>query len=131
MGVHTMISFVLTAKRLLTGLLHAFKMKNFQVLFILIVIMLISGTLFYTREEGLSVLDALYFCITTLSTVGHPNFEPKTAFGKIFTMIYIIVGTGLFIGLLSYIGYGVIKSNQKEEDIDIGRDRFQKKSKQK
>ncbi len=111
-----MISFLLTLKRLLSGLFHAFKHKNFQVLFVVILFVLLSGTLFYTREEGLSVIDALYFCIATLSTVGHPDFVPQTAFGKIFTMIYIVVGTGLFMGLLGYIAYGVVKSSLREDE---------------
>lgn len=125
-----MISFVLTLKRLLTGLFHAFKLKNFQVLFILIVLLLVSGTIFYTTEENLSVIDSLYFCISTLSTVGHPDFKPKTGLGKIFTMIYIVVGTGLFMGLLSYVAYGVVQSNQKDGDMNTERDRFKKKAKQ-
>ena len=108
-----MISFVLTAKRLFTGLWHAFKMKNFQVLFVLVLLILISGTIFFVTEEGLSVVDALYFCITTLSTVGHPSFEPQTTLGKIFTMIFIVVGTGLFVGLMGHIAYALIQ--QKNE----------------
>lgn len=126
-----MISFVLTLKRLLTGLFHAFKLKNFQVFFVLIVLLLVSGTIFYTTEENLAVIDALYFCITTLSTVGHPDFMPKTVLGKIFTMIYIVVGTGVFMGMLSYVAYGVVQSNQKDGDIDTERDRFKKKAKHK
>ncbi|MBJ9992947.1 MULTISPECIES: potassium channel family protein [Paenibacillus] len=126
-----MISFVLTLKRLLTGLFHAFKLKNFQVFFVLIVLLLVSGTIFYTTEENLAIIDALYFCITTLSTVGHPDFMPKTGLGKIFTMIYIVVGTGVFMGLLSYVAYGVVQSNQKDGDIDTERDRFKKKAKHK
>ncbi|GIO54818.1 transporter [Paenibacillus sp. SSG-1] len=126
-----MISFVLTLKRLLTGLFHAFKLKNFQVFFVLIVLLLVSGTIFYTTEENLAIIDALYFCITTLSTVGHPDFMPKTGLGKIFTMIYIVVGTGTFMGLLSYVAYGVVQSNQKDGDIDTERDRFKKKAKHK
>ncbi|GIO29076.1 MULTISPECIES: potassium channel family protein [Paenibacillus] len=111
-----MISFVLTLKRLLSGLFHVFHHKRFRVLFVVIVFMLLSGTIFYSREEGLPVLDALYFCIATLSTSGHPSFVPHTTFGKIFTMLYIVVGTGLFMALMSYIAYGVIKSSQREED---------------
>ncbi|OZB95255.1 potassium channel family protein [Paenibacillus sp. XY044] len=124
-----MISFVLTLKRLLTGLFHAFKLKEFQVLFILIVLLLVSGTIFYVTEEGLGVIDALYFCISTLSTVGHPDFKPRTGLGKIFTMMYIVAGTGIFMGLLSYVAYGVVQSNQKSGDTDTGRDRYRSRSK--
>lgn len=77
--------------------------------------MLLSGTIFYVKEEGLTVLDAMYFCVTTLSTVGHPTFEPRTALGKVFTMAYIIVGTGLFLGLIGYIAYALIKQPEGEK----------------
>ncbi|MDQ0897964.1 potassium channel family protein [Paenibacillus sp. V4I7] len=104
-----MISFLLTLKRLISGLWRAFKLKNFQALFILVIFMLLSGTIFYVRQEGLTVINALYFCVTTLSTVGHPSFEPQTTLGKVFTMIYIIVGTGLFVGMIGHIAYALIK----------------------
>lgn len=104
-----MISFLLTLKRLISGLWRAFKLKNFQALFILVIFMLLSGTIFYVRQEGLTVINALYFCVTTLSTVGHPSFEPQTTLGKFFTMIYIIVGTGLFLGMIGHIAYALIK----------------------
>ncbi|QJD84905.1 potassium channel family protein [Cohnella herbarum] len=102
-----MVSLLVTLSRLLKGISKSVKDKNFQALFILILLMLVSGTLFYTEEEGMSFVDALYFCISTLSTVGHPNFEPQTTLGKIFTMIYIVVGTGLFLGLMFYVARGV------------------------
>lgn len=110
-----MISFLLTLKRLLSALFRAFKQRNFVALFVLIVILLLSGTMFYTRQEGLSVLDALYFCVATLSTVGHPDFVPQTGLGKVFTMIYIVVGTGVFLGMVGHLAYALIKNAQKEE----------------
>ena len=109
-----MISFILTLKRLLKALWHAFQMKNFQVLFVLVLIVLLSGTIFYVRQEGLSVIDSLYFCIATLSTVGHPSFAPETVLGKIFTMIYIVGGTGLFIGLIGYLAYAMIQDTKSD-----------------
>lgn len=106
---------MLTLKRLLSGLFRAFKQRYFMALFVLIVIMLLSGTMFYTRQEGLSVLDALYFCVVTLSTVGHPEFVPQTPLGKTFTMVYIVVGTGLFLGMVGQLAYALIRTNQREE----------------
>lgn len=109
-----MISFILTLKRLLNALWHALSMKNFQVLSLLVLVVLLSGTIFYVKQEGISVIDSLYFCIATLSTVGHPNFTPQTALGKVFTMIYIVGGTGLFISLIGYLAYAMIKETKKE-----------------
>ncbi|MDO7486971.1 potassium channel family protein [Peribacillus frigoritolerans] len=92
-------------------------MKNFQVLFILVLVMLFSGTIFYVKQVGLTVIESLYFCVVTLSTVGHPSFEPQTTFGKVFTMIYIIGGTGLFMGLIGYLAYAIIKKPENESKI--------------
>lgn len=108
-----MLSFVLTLKRLLEALWHAFKLKNFQVLLVMVLIILLSGTIFYVKQEGLTVIDSLYFCVTTLSTVGHPSFEPQTTLGKVFTMIFILSGNGLFLGLVGYLAYAIIKKPEE------------------
>ena len=79
-----MVSFIITLKRLLKGIFHAFKDQKFLVLFVLTAATLLSGTLFYTRVEGLHWIDALYFCAVTLTTVGHPDFVPSTGFGNAF-----------------------------------------------
>ncbi|NHN33026.1 potassium channel family protein [Paenibacillus agricola] len=108
-----MVSFLLTVWRLLKGLVHAFKEKDFQALFVLILMTLLSGTIFYTTVEGLSILDALYFCVATLSTVGDPEFKPHTSLGKVFTIVYILAGTGLFLGLIIKVAFGIFKSGNR------------------
>lgn len=113
-----MISFLITFKRLVSGLWRAFKLKNFQALFVLVLLVLLSGTIFYVKEEGLSIVDALYFCVTTLSTVGHPSFEPQTTLGKWFTMVYIMVGVGLFLSMVGYIAYALIQQPKDQENSD-------------
>lgn len=49
--------------------------------------------------EGLSLIDAYYFLVTTATTVGYGDFSPQTVFGKLLVTIYMIVGIGL-LGLL-------------------------------
>jgi len=53
------------------------------------------GTAFYQIVEGWTPLNAVYFCVVTLATVGYGDLSPKTNLGKLFTMAYIIVGIGL------------------------------------
>ncbi|REK71284.1 potassium channel family protein [Paenibacillus paeoniae] len=109
-----MISLLLTVKRLFSALWRSFKLKNFQALFMLVIVMLLSGTVFFVRNEGLSIVDALYVCVLTLSTVGHPTFEPQTELGKVFMMLYVVVGTGLFLGLIGHIAYALIKQPERK-----------------
>jgi voltage-gated potassium channel len=69
--------------------------RNFRVLVYLVVFLLLSGTAFYSIVEGWSPLDAFYFSVTTLTTVGFGDLAPKTALGKLYTVLYLFVGLGL------------------------------------
>jgi hypothetical protein len=73
----------------------AWRDPQLQVPTALVVLTLLTGTIFYWVVEGWSLLDAVYFSVVTLATVGYGDFSPKTAPGKLFTMVYIVVGIGL------------------------------------
>jgi voltage-gated potassium channel len=67
----------------------------YRLLTILTISVLAGGTVFYHYVEHLSWLDALYFCVITLASVGYGDITPKTALGKIFTIFYIFAGVGI------------------------------------
>jgi hypothetical protein len=69
----------------------------------LVAIQLAIGTVTYAFVEGWGVIDSLYFCVTTLATVGLGDLAPETDIGKIFTIVYILSGVGLLAALLTYI----------------------------
>src|SRR5919112_4151323 len=73
----------------------------FRMLLALVVSLLVSGTTFFTLVEVWSVLDSLYFSVTTLTTVGFGDPAPATAAGKIFTILYIFVGLGVIGGVIN------------------------------
>jgi voltage-gated potassium channel len=75
----------------------------FRMLLALVVSLLVSGTTFFTLVEGWSVLDAFYFSVTTLTTVGFGDPAPTTALGKIFTILYIFVGLGVIGGFINVL----------------------------
>lgn len=62
---------------------------------------LAGGTVFYHFMEKWSWIDAWYFCVVTLATVGYGDLVPKTDFGKLFTTLYIIIGVGLIATFFS------------------------------
>ena len=102
-----MISFLLTTKRLVTAFFRAFRDKEFQALFFISLITLVSGTLFYSSVEGWRIIDALYFCVTTLTTVGNSNLVPQSDFAKVFTMIYLFVGVGIMLGFVKQLAFHI------------------------
>lgn len=61
------------------------------------------GTTFYHLDEGWSWLDALYFCVVTLATVGYGDLTPTTPESKIFTIVYIFLGISIFVTTVSLL----------------------------
>ena len=58
---------------------------------------------FTQKAEGWSIVDSIYFCIMTLSTVGYGDLHPTTEMSKIFTVVYLFVGAGIFIGFITKV----------------------------
>jgi len=98
-----MVSFVLTMSRFVRGLVLALREPGFSSTLILTTIILVSGTIFYNGVEGWSVIDSLYFCVMTLTTIGYGDLHPTTDLSKVFTIIYSIAGIGSFVALVTQI----------------------------
>lgn len=76
-----------------------------------------TGVLMMRYLEGLNTLDALYFSVVSLTTVGYGDFTPETVGGKLFVMVYLLVGIAIIAALLNNIlksamARKVLKENQ-------------------
>jgi voltage-gated potassium channel len=65
--------------------------------------MLLGGVLVYHWLEGWSYLDALYFCVVSLATVGYGDLTPTTPLARLFTIFYLINGIGILLALFDRI----------------------------
>jgi voltage-gated potassium channel len=70
---------------------------DFRALAVLVLGLLGSGTIFYVAVEGWSVIDALYFSTIVLTTVGLGDVAPTSDTGKLFTIVYVLVGIGVLV----------------------------------
>ena len=76
---------------------------NFRTLVILVIFTLLSGTIFYSLQEGWSLVDAFYFSATTLTTVGLGDLAPTTTIAELFSVVYVFSGLGLIAGFIDTI----------------------------
>lgn len=76
--------------------------------------MIALATVTFWVVEGWSLLDAAFFSVVTISTVGYGNLVPETALGKIFAMFYILVGLGVFVAAASAVAEALLR--RRDED---------------
>ena len=107
-----MLGMLLVLVTLVRRLRGAAADPEFRTLATMTAVMLVVGTVFYSNFEGWSVLDSLYFCVITLATVGYGDFSPKTPEGKIFTMIYLLLGIGVIVAFADRL----VKGTRHDKD---------------
>jgi len=100
-----MSTFITPFSRFMKGLWYGFKDPEFQGLFYFVIALLIIGTAVYHFVEGWRTLDALYFSVATLTTIGYGDLAPVSDAGKIFTIIYVFVGVGTILGFINLIAH--------------------------
>jgi voltage-gated potassium channel len=90
---------------------------------LLAVLLLIPlGTIGWMIIEDMSVLDATYQTVITLSTVGYEDYITTDA-GRVFGIIYMIVGVGVFVIALSSLAAFLVEGRLREA---IGRRRMER-----
>jgi voltage-gated potassium channel len=69
-----------------------------------ILVIIPFGILGYMLLESMSIIDATWMTVVTLSTVGYGDIVPQTAAGRIFTLVLVVVGLASFV----YAGQAVL-----------------------
>ena len=75
--------------------------KQHRLLLSLPLIVIAIGTAGFMTIEHLSFIDALYFTIVTISTVGYGDIHPVSAAGKLLSIVLIVIGIGIFLSIVT------------------------------
>lgn len=87
--------------------------QSFRALFLLMLSLMIGGTFFYRGVEGWSVVDALYFTVMTMSTIGYGDLVPTTTLSKLFTIVFSMLSIGVFAAVVGKI-VGIILQRKND-----------------
>lgn len=74
---------------------YRFILRRIITAFLLLFLLITTGTVAYIVVENFSFIDALYMTVITISTVGFREVRPLSIYGRIITMSLIIFGVGL------------------------------------
>ncbi|KAL3627281.1 hypothetical protein CASFOL_028644 [Castilleja foliolosa] len=92
---------------------------NFKLAFVVILAYVASGAIcfFLVRSQikgnkTNGIIDAVYFCIVTMTTVGYGDLVPDSTTSKLLACVFVFIGMGL-IGLLLSKAADTIVENQE------------------
>lgn len=91
------MNHTLNYKLIWRAFVSAFTDTKVRMLLLLTFMVVALAATFYHFQEGWGWIDAFYFAVITISTVGYGDFSPQTPIGKLFTIAYLLVGIGLFV----------------------------------
>ena len=83
--------------------------NNIRIAILLISLIIIVGTIGYIVLENYPFIDALFMTVTSISTVGFEIVHPLDTIGKLFTILLIISGLGVFAYSISVISTSIIE----------------------
>lgn len=110
-----MFSFLLLFRNLFYVIKILFKQEEQKALVFSAGFIILIGTIFYFSVEHMSLMNAFYFSIMTLTTVGYGDLYPITIFGKIFTIFYVLIGIGLITTLIANFNHAMVEHHKQKK----------------
>ena len=94
-GNDAVISLLLIFKRFWKVMLIGWADKEFRGLGVVLGSWIALGTIIYSVYEDWSLIESLYFCVMTLTTIGYGDFSPTTESMQLYTVFYAVLGIGV------------------------------------
>jgi voltage-gated potassium channel len=75
---------------------------------------LVFGTIAFMFMESRSFIDAFYYIIVTMATVGYGDIVPTTPAGKIVAILLIVAGVSTFLGVVANATEMMLSRREKQ-----------------
>ena len=106
-----MIGLFLVFREFARAIRYAMRAPEAHALLITTTVVIAGGSLFYMLVEGWSVVDALYFSVVTLATIGYGDLTPTTDIAKLFTIFYVLIGIGLVASTVATLATAAVRAD--------------------
>ena len=91
------------------------RLRIFLILFFLVMVL---GAVGFMRIEDASLIDSIYFIVVTMATVGYGDVHPFTPLGKVFALLIIVMGVGIFLGVVANATELMLSRRERESKLE-------------
>lgn len=114
-----MVSLLLAVRRNLKNLVRILKNETLRALLFMLIIIIISGVIFFMNTEGMRFTEALYTSVVILlPTSIEVSYTPANGFSEMFMLLYLLSGIGLMLTLLLGGVAQLIKKEKLDQEND-------------
>lgn len=105
------VDYVITSNLTVGSATSAFQTIGLAVL--VVCVFLLTGTLFFGLVENWSILDALYFSTSTVTTCGIGDLVPQHTASKIFMIFYVVMAVLLIGSALGLLAQAALQRHER------------------
>jgi len=111
------VYFGVVVRAILRTLREVWAEPGGRLLILSVLAILVVGTTFYTIVEDWTVIEALYFTVITLTTIGYGDLHPTTEFSRLFTIFFVLAGVSTLLGFLNFILGRTVKEQVQRRQL--------------
>ena len=77
-------------------------------------VLVFGGTILFRWLEDFTWIQAFYFSVTTMTTVGYGDLVPTNDLTRLVVACYILVAVTMYVSLATYIGVYYLERQEKK-----------------
>ncbi|MDS9469973.1 potassium channel family protein [Paracoccus sp. MBLB3053] len=100
---------------LFRAIIQACRTPRVQALGLICMLIALLQALVFSLIEGWGLVDAFYFAVVSMATVGYGDLAPETRLGKLLAIGFLMIGIGVFVLTVSSIAQVILKHLEEGE----------------
>ncbi|MEM0976874.1 MAG: potassium channel family protein [Pseudomonadota bacterium] len=84
-----------------------------QIIVSTLFLLLLGGTVLFRMLEDFTWIQAFYFTVTTMTTVGYGDLVPTRDATRLVVAVYILISVTLYVSLVTHIGLRYLEERER------------------